>query len=477
MMKTDHSQQDNNRYKRLRVVFSIILLSLSADLAFGQQLIIPGASQSSEKKPVDVAQNVQQSTPSPSQSATLLTRDEAVRLALAQASSFQQAQINERIAGEDVKQSQKAFLPKLSNTNSFIYTSPAPGVRTPPTPSFIAANAINEFETLVGVTGDIDVNGRLRATLRRSRALLEAARAGTLVARRALELATSEAYYGLAAATARRRGAEQNLSVAQEFEQNTALLLKAGEVAEIDLVRARLQTNRRLDELESTRADEAVAREGLRVLIGLDFTAPLETTDLAGYTVTQTEIDRFTAEAINRRPELAQLEAQRLANEQEITAARAERRPQISYSINGGFDTDSLKPTPLHNHSGASASISLTIPIFDWGISKSREQQARLRAESIKIDQTLALRNFAQQFYAARAQASTALNRVQIATQGLRDAERNVTASIARYRAGEAQIVEVTDAQNTLVTQRTALYQAIFDYQIALARLAQATGQ
>ena len=44
-------------------------------------------------------------------------------------------------------------------------------------------------------------------------------------------------------------------------------------------------------------------------------------------------------------------------------------------------------------------------------------------------------------------------------------------------RAGEAQIVEVTDAQTTLVTQRSALYQAIYDYQIALSRLRQATGQ
>jgi hypothetical protein len=40
-----------------------------------------------------------------------------------------------------------------------------------------------------------------------------------------------------------------------------------------------------------------------------------------------------------------------------------------------------------------------------------------------------------------------------------------------------AQIIEVTEAQTTLVTQRSALYQAVFDYQVALARLKQGTGQ
>jgi outer membrane protein TolC len=87
------------------------------------------------------------------------------------------------------------------------------------------------------------------------------------------------------------------------------------------------------------------------------------------------------------------------------------------------------------------------------------------------------LRGFTEQFYAARAQAASAESRVRLAREGVTKAQDNLASSIARYRAGEAQIVEVTDAQTTLVEQRTALHQAIFDYQIALSRLRQATGQ
>ncbi|MDX6559695.1 MAG: hypothetical protein QOF72_2744, partial [Blastocatellia bacterium] len=67
--------------------------------------------------------------------------------------------------------------------------------------------------------------------------------------------------------------------------------------------------------------------------------------------------------------------------------------------------------------------------------------------------------------------------RVRLAREGVLAAQDNLSASIARYRAGEAQIIEVTDAQTMLVTQRAALYQALFDYQTALGRLRQATGQ
>ena len=121
--------------------------------------------------------------------------------------------------------------------------------------------------------------------------------------------------------------------------------------------------------------------------------------------------------------------------------------------------------------------MSLAIPIFDWGGSRSRERQARLRAQVAELERQQALRAFAQQFYAARAQVISAAARIRLAAAALALAESNLNASIARYRAGEAQIIEVTDAQSTLIAQRQALYQALFDYQVALARLRQATGR
>ena len=122
------------------------------------------------------------------QSPQPLTLNEALRLANAQSSSFVSAGLNERIAAEDVKQAQAAFLPKVSAPLSYIYTSPALGQEpgTPRLPSFIANNAINEYQAFVNVAGDLDIAGRLRATLARNRALLSAAHAGTEVARRAL---------------------------------------------------------------------------------------------------------------------------------------------------------------------------------------------------------------------------------------------------------------------------------------------------
>ena len=403
---------------------------------------------------------------------TPLTLDEALRLANAQASTFQNAILNERLAEEDVRQAQAAFLPKVSAPLSYIYTSPALGLPPgePRAPSFIANNAINEYEALLNVSGDIDIAGKMRANLAKNRALLAAAHAGTEVAKRALAQAVIESYYGLSLAIAQRQAAE-------EFEHITSLLMSGGEVAPVDLTRSQLQTLKRRDELEQAVASEQIAAGALRVLVGYEFNRPILTTDLALAIPTDAEYQQFRADDVSRRPEFTQLEQQLRAARQEIKIARADRLPSLSYSVNGGFDTDSLRGPRLKEHSGVSAAISLSIPIFDWGASLSRERQARLRAEIDENERTLALRGFTQQFYAARAQATSAAARISLAREGVIKAQDNLAASIARYRAGEAQIVEVTDAQTTLVEQRSALYQAIFDYQTALARLRQATGQ
>src|SRR6476659_1656462 len=64
------------------------------------------------------------STPVPAPTITApppLSLDEALRLANAQVSTFQAATLNERIAAEDLRQAQAAFMPKISAPLSYTY--------------------------------------------------------------------------------------------------------------------------------------------------------------------------------------------------------------------------------------------------------------------------------------------------------------------------------------------------------------------
>src|SRR4030095_41795 len=144
---------------RLNVVPLALLLAMVCLVADGQT---PSAS------PQVPARN------QPNQDVSSLSLDQALRLATTQATNYQSALLNERIAAEDVRQAQAAFRPRVSVPLNYIYTTPAFGLAPgePRVQSFIANDAIGQYQAFLNVSGDFDIAGRLRATLAKNRALL-----------------------------------------------------------------------------------------------------------------------------------------------------------------------------------------------------------------------------------------------------------------------------------------------------------------
>jgi outer membrane protein TolC len=401
--------------------------------------------------------------------ATALSLPEASSLALQQASAYQQALVEERSAALDVTQARAALLPKVRDSFTATYNKPLhPGTEEP---AFIAQNAAREYQNLLGVEGSLDFG--TRAAVARARALLAAAHAGTEIARRALMRGVREAYYGYALAGAKRRSAEEALAAAEEFERVTTMQAKAGEVPDVDAVRARLQTAQRRDDAEQARAQETIAAATLRALVGYAPARELVVTELTA-APTIADVERFHP---TPRPELAQAEAQLEAARADVDVARATRLPALTYSADEGFDSPSLHAEDIRQHRGYLVVANVNVPIFDWGVGRAKQRQAELRAQSAETQLALVRREVEQEFLAARETALAAVRRADNARAAVADAQRNVDVSIARYRAGEAPIVEVTDALTTLAQQRASYMQALFDYEMARARLQETAGE
>jgi outer membrane protein TolC len=406
-----------------------------------------------------------------------LTVDEAIALALGQASAYRQSQLEERIAAQDVKQARAALLPQFTVPLTYFGTTPSQ-VREedePLTFSYVSSSAINESIGLLNAAGELDISGRLRASLRRSRYLLAAARAGTLVARRELALETVDAYYGLVLARQKRRLAEETLSLAEGFLKVTQGLLQRGEGEEADVLRARAQVSLRRDEMEQARTGETAAMDLLRVFTGVDFATLIDVSRITQDLPSASDFNDYTEELIKTRPELTQLDAQKRAALEDARVARGERLPQLSYNLNGGFDAADFRP--LKRYSGGSATLTLTIPVFDFGASRSRETQARLRAQQLDAQRENTLRLLRQEFYTARATALSALARIQETDAGATAAQQNMILILARYRAKKATITDVVDAQAAYAEARLAHFQAIIDYRASRIRLESTLGR
>lgn len=400
-----------------------------------------------------------------------LSVEQAVTLALENAATLRVAQFDELSAAQDVKQARAEMLPQFSLPLTYWGTTPST-VRAPDDPliaSFVAASAINESIGSLSTNGTIDVSGKLRASLRRARALLVAAHAGTLAARRSLALETIDAYYGLVLTRQKRRLADETLALAASFVAVTEDQLKLGLAAESDVLRARSAAHSRRDELIQAQLVESVTMNQLRVLTGIDYKTHIAVVRLTENVPRTSDFLAYHEDSVMTRPELTQLDAQRRAAFAEASAARRELRPQLTYALNGGFDAANFKP--LGRYAGGAAIVTLNIPIFNFGASKSRETQALLRARSLDAQREVAVRGLKQEFYAARSGALSALDRIKESDQAAVAAQENLRLVFAGYRSQKATLLEVIDAQSNFSSTRNEYYQAIADYHSARARL------
>lgn len=400
-----------------------------------------------------------------------LSVEQAVALALENAASLRRAQFDEQSAGEDVKQARAALLPQFNMPLTYWGTTPSMirQAGDPLTFSFVSSSAINESVGALSTTGTIDIAGRLRAAVHRSRALLAAAHAGTMAARRTLVLATIDAYYGLVLTRQRRRLADEALALAEGFVSVTEEQRKRGTAEETDVLRARSAARSRRDELAQAQFSESFAMSQLRILTGLDYATYIAVVRLTENVPQTTDVLGYREDTIMSRPELAQIDAQKRAAIEDARAARRELRPQLSYTLNAGFDAANFKP--LGRYSGGDAIVTLNVPIFNFGASKSRAAQAQLRARSLDAQRENEVLQLKQEFYAARAGALSALDRIGYAMQAATAAQQNMNMMFERYRSKKASLLEVIDAESNYSATRLEYYQAIADYHSARARL------
>ena len=113
-------------------------------------------------------------------------------------------------------------------------------------------------------------------------------------------------------------------------------------------------------------------------------------------------------------------------------------------------------PTKVNGQSfsnlGSSASATLNIPIWNWGLTQSRVKQAELRRTQAQRDLSLAQRKLLAEIQSLYAEADTALNELAGLARSAELAAESLRLTILRYKGGEATVLEVVDAQTGQVT-------------------------
>ncbi|HEX5431231.1 MAG TPA: TolC family protein [Bryobacteraceae bacterium] len=418
----------------------------------------------------------QQPSPPNAPLGATLTVDLANALMRARAYSpqFLAAGLAAETAHQDRVQAKAAFFPSVNALSGYIYTQ---GNGTP-SGVFIANNGVHEYAEEGNIHAELYSPVR-RAEYHRAIAAEAAAQARQDIARRGLAITVIQSYYAIVAANRRAANARQALQEAGQFETITQQQENGGEAAHADVVKAQLQQRQRQTELQEAQANIDKAKIGLAVLIFQNLEQPFNVVDDLNADAPLAPAPQIAQQALANNPDLRAAQAAVQQTGFGLQAARGAYYPSVVADYFFGLDSNVVgwqDPNGNRNY-GSSLSASLSVPIWNWGITRSRVRQAQLLQQQAQNDLTFAQRTIqanVDEFYieaqTARAQLDNLRESMNLAADSLR-------LTLLRYQAGEATALEVVDAQTSDLTARNAYGDGLARYRLALANIETLTGR
>jgi outer membrane protein TolC len=401
-----------------------------------------------------------------------LTLQDALNRARANSVQFQAALTDQGLAHEDKVQARAALLPSVTYNNSFIYTEP----NGTPAGVFVAANSVHEYLSQGNVHQVFGYTNY--ADYRRARALEAVARAKAEVAKRGLVVAVVQGYYGLIAAQRKYSNVQQAATEAQNFFNLSKKLENGGEVAHSDVIKAQLQSNDRQRDLREAQLAMEKARLDLAVLLFPDFNLNFTVVDDAQLAPPLVSFDEFLKTAQNRNPDLRATTAGFQAAKFELASAQSGYFPTLTIDYFYGIDAPHLatrEPDGTRNL-GSAVAATLNIPVWNWGATHSKVVQADLRRKQAQRELSQAQRKLQADIRSLYAEAEAARAELDLLKSSADLAAESLRLTTLRYQGGEATVLEVVDAQNTLTQARNAYSDGEVRARTAQANLQTLTG-
>ena len=387
---------------------------------------------------------------------------------------YLQAHIAAGLAREDRVQAKAALFPTLTALNQYIYTQ-ANGT---PSGVFIANDGVHVYNEQAVVHAELFSLAK-RAEYQRTLAAESAARARQEIAARGLIATVVQNYYALIAAGRRETNARRSLDEARAFFDITRKQERGGEVARTDVIKAQLQLQQRERDLAEAQTAVLKARIALAVMLFPDSAQPYAITDDLGPDLPLPPLAELSPRATANNPEIRAAEAGVRQSDAAIRVARGAYYPSLAidyfYGINANvFD---VRGPEGRKNLGSAVQGSITVPVWNWGATRSKVRQAQLQKQQAGYDLTFAQRGLQSALGVLYLEAQTAKSQLESLRSSLDLAAESLRLTVLRYQAGEATALEVADAQSTLAQARNARDDGLARYRVALAGLQTLTGR
>jgi outer membrane protein TolC len=349
---------------------------------------------------------------------------------------------------------------------------------------FVTNDGVHVYREWATVHQDFNA-AVLKTGQQRASAAEAMAKAKTEIARRGVAATVTKAYYALLSSQRKYATAQQALDQAKRSLTISQDLERGGEAAHSDVIKSDLQVSKQDQVFREAQLAMENARLDLAVLLFPSLDENFSIVDDLTLAPSLPEFAEVQTMAGTQNPDILLANNALRAANLDVSIARQAYLPSFSADLDYGIEANAFA---LHstvaadpakgsqNNLGYFLTLTMTMPVWDWGTRASKVRQADLKREQAKVELSATqrelirnLRGYYQEAQTAREQVDSLKHSVDLASESLR-------LNGLRYQAGEASILELVDAQSTLTDARNAYDDGLVRYRLAVANLETLTG-
>ncbi len=355
----------------------------------------------------------------------------------------------------------------LSFLNPFGPTPPVITITLPsPDPNIYAARLAILYPLYTG--------GRVEAQVALAQASLRGAQATFERAKQQVVYSAEQTYLQGLLAAENVAAAERALDQANESLRVARARFSTGAAPQFDVLQAEVAVANAEQTMVRAQTSGASAQMNLDAALNLPQDTPLELTDTLASRPVEGTLADAVARGLRDRPDLVALQSQIAAAQASIDVAASGGRPAVG--LGAGYDVNNANGQSTSISGSWSVALSLTLSVFDGGVTQAKVREAQLRLEQLKIREAQTRQQIELDVRLAWLALQQAAGELTAATKAVEQGREAARLAAVRYEAGVGTSLEVLSAQSTLAQAELSLASARFNQNAARIQLVLATG-
>jgi TolC family type I secretion outer membrane protein len=390
----------------------------------------------------------------------VLSIDECVKIALKNNFTARSAQENYKSARWELLGGWSGFLPTLGLSSGWTIGN-----------EFPKKLDYDEYSFNLGINQTIFNGGANFATYNFKRSGKRSAWDDLKLAEKSVALSVKEGCYNLLKAQmlyevqidAVKKSIEQLNMARARYDLGSASLS--------DYLKAKVQLGNDSLNLITYANNVKLTEASLNSLLGLDINTPLEIDAKLEYKKLEANLEDETKKALEKHPQVDKAKMGVNQAHSSLTAARSANFPNISFSgsyswKNYGFPSS----RDIEKIDSWGIGINVSLNIFEGFLTTSKVRSAKAMLNLAKENLKQSKRDLELEIKQAYLSVNEAEQKIRLTDEALKSAEEDLKLTQEKYNLGAASILELLDANVSYKTAKSNQVQALYDYNLALAK-------